>query len=143
MAQQNKSISVNGARVSELEAELAVKAADAPTMDTAAGHEYVEDPFKAKMNKRNSIFMAQQGHRQRHPLSVLGRYHGLITTTDTTSTVVEAAMEHEHRRSQIPKEYTPSDIGMGLSTMYHVEDVAKANFKQSKEKLATMHLVGV
>ena len=40
MAQQNKSIGGNGARVSELEAELAVKAADAPTMDTAAGHTY-------------------------------------------------------------------------------------------------------
>jgi hypothetical protein len=142
MAQQNKSIS-NGARVSELESELTAKAADAPAMDAEAGHDYVQDPFKVKMNRRNSIFMAQQGHRQRHPLSVLGRYHGLITTTDTASTVVEAAMEHEHRRSQIPKEYTPSEIGMGLSTMYHVEDVARANFKQSKKKLATMHLVGV
>lgn len=143
MAKQNKQVA-SGARISELESELQAQAVDRQELsDANTGKRTIQEPFQIRMDKRNSIFEVKQGHRKRHPLSVLGRYHGLISATDNTSTVVEAAMEHEHKRAEIPKEYRPSNISTGLSTMYHVQNVANQNYKQSRKKLENMHLVGV
>jgi hypothetical protein len=103
----------------------------------------VDDPFQSVKDKKNNVFETRQGFRRRHPHDVLGRYAGLVGSTDSTSTVVEAAMRFEHERSEIPKENRPSDIATGLSTMYHVNDIALQNFKKSKNKLGNMHLVGV
>ena len=142
MVKQNKTIA-GGARMSALEAELTGNAVSAMLSDNKTGLRTVQEPFQKRLDKKNNIFLAKKGFRRRHPHSVLGRYHGLISTTDNASTVVEAAMEHEHVRSQIPKEYRPSNESMGLSTMYHIQATANTNFKQSKKKLENMHLVGV
>lgn len=95
------------------------------------------------MDQKNAVLQAKQGFRRRHPHEVLGRYAALMTTTDSTSTVVEAAMEFEHMKTEIPKEMQPTDIAQGLTTQYHVSDVAGANYRNSKQKLRNMHLVGV
>ena len=142
MVQQNKQVS-SGARISKLEAELTSNATAGVMSDQKSGHRNVQEPFQQRIDIENAIFETKQGFRRRHPLSVLGRYHGLVSTTDNASTVVEAAMEHEHIRSQIPKSYQPSNVSMGMSTMYHIQSTANANFKQSKRKLENMHLVGV
>jgi hypothetical protein len=142
MAKQNKTIA-SGARITALETELADDASDRMAADNKTGERTIHEPFKAQNAEKNKIFETKQGFRRRNPTSVLGRYHGLISTTDNASTIVEAAMEHEHIRSQIPKSYKPSNASMGLSTMYHIQATANANFKQSKRKLENMHLVGV
>lgn len=126
-----------------MEAELTAKAAEENTGDNSTGQRTVDDAFSHRLDRQNSVFETRQGFRRRHPHEVLNRFAGLVTTTDTTSTVVEAAMEHEHERAEIDKELQPSDISTGLSTMYHIEDVARKNYRQSKHKLRNMHLVGI
>ncbi len=143
MVKQNKSSGTANARLTQLEQELTGEAAQLNNSDTHTGQRNVDDPFDQRVAKDSTMFSMQQGFRRRHPNQVLGRYAGLITTTDNTSTVVEAAMQHEHVRSEIPKEYKPSAISTGLSTQYHVSEIALKNYKQSKHKLSNMHLVGI
>ena len=143
MAEQNKTTSAGGSRATALTQELMGQAVKAQAGDAMTGQRRVNDPFQTRLDKQNNIFQTKQGFRRRHPNSVLHNYTTIYSTTDSASTVVEAALEHEHVRVDIPKDNRPSSIATGMTTMYHIDDVAFKNFANSRTKLNRMHLVGV
>lgn len=144
MPQQNKTKSTANSRVQELENDLLLKAAQQNLSDKGTGQRTIETNFKKRVRASENVFQAKQGFRRRHPRDVLNKFTGIVTTTDNASTVVESAIEHEHERVDIPKETRPNASSQALTTMYHLDDIATQNFKNSKKKLKLMtHMINV
>jgi hypothetical protein len=100
-------------------------------------------PFQRSADKQNRMFQIRAGFRRRHPTDVLSNYSGVASSTTEASEMWEKSLLHETEKVDMPKEFKPKSEMQGLSNQLGIVTTAEANFKNKKNKLERMHLVGV
>lgn len=100
-------------------------------------------PFQRNASKATRAFQIQSGVRRRHPDQVLNQFKAAYDKTSKASEAFDKSMRWETERYDMPKDFRPQNDIMGLSTQLGVVTTADTNYRNSKNKLERMHLVGV
>jgi len=132
-------------RKAKLESELMGNEMDQMQMDVETGHAApVENQRKMKPYiDRNRHFQMKQGLRRKHPERVLHQFHGIAKTQSNAKEQWQKAMLHETKRAEMPHDFVVKDQDLGMTNQMGVATISAKNYKDSKEKLMRMHLVGV
>lgn len=81
-------------------------------------------------------------HKRRHPKRVLGQYEGVQKTQGEAGNLWTKALLQETKRTDLPQEYRPNSTLDGLSNQLGVVQTAYKNYKNSKNKMDRMFVVG-
>lgn len=114
------------------------------TSGAETGHTHVNESsqFQRDANRLNKQMAIQQGVRRRHPHRVLGQFQGVNSTTSSASTMWEQALVHETKKVDMPQDFRPKGDTEGMSNQMGLVSTALENYKNSKNKLQRLHLVG-
>ena len=141
----NKGTAPINNRVGELEKDLIGGEVDqAVQIDTGKDGKLRGDgtSFQRDAAKTLRIFQTKQGHRRRHPKSVLSSFAGVRATSEGAASLWEKNLLEEHETFTMEREFTAQrDIGM--SNQLGVSQMSNKAFGASEPKLSRMHLVGV
>lgn len=141
----NKSKESNVPRVDELEKDLIGDEVDQGVqIDSGKDGKLPGDgtPMQRKAQKALRVFQVQQGHRRRHPHSVLSTFAGVRATSDGAQSLWEKDLNNESDSFMMEKDFTAKkDIGM--SNQLGVSSLADRSFNKAQPKLSKMHLVGI
>jgi hypothetical protein len=142
MVKQNQGVEP-GARLAELEKDLLGEEVDNQS-ERETGRKTVKEgtPFQQETGREIRRFQVQQGFRRRHPNSVLGNYAGVIGSASNEKSIAEESLMIENERFELPKQFAAGNDG-GTVSQLGIQYVADKNFKNAKNKLGMMHLVGV
>ena len=147
MAQQNKKPShAVDSRRADLEADLIGEVADeSGGQERETGRRQIQDgnKYQQRALRTNRGFTIQQGKRVRHPARVLNQYDAVNATTSDAGTTWEAALMHETKRVELPKEFQSKGDDEMMANQMGIVTTALDNYQASKNKLQRMHLVNI
>lgn len=141
----NRSKGSNVARVDELEKDLIGDEVDqAVQIDSGKDGKLPGDgtPIQQKEHKKLRVFQIKQGHRRRHPGSVLSTFAGIRASSSGAQSLWEKDLNNETESFEMERDFTAKqDIGM--SNQLGVSSIADKSFSKAQPKLSKMHLVGI
>lgn len=87
--------------------------------------------------------MYKQGHRLRHPHQVLTNYAGVYSTNSEAHTLWEEALQYEEEKQEMDDTFRPKGDSEGMATQLGVAPIAFLNYRNAKNKLQELFVVGV
>lgn len=98
-------------------------------------------PWQKQALGTQTRMVIRQGFRRRHPHRVLNQFTAVVQGSTNPTEQWENAMIEDTERAELPEWYKKTN-NAGYATQIGLVQTALQNFKKSKHKLTSGHLIG-